>query len=305
MSAEIDLAIIGGGPAGLSAAIQGARLGLETVVLESKSVGGKVLDTQIIEDYPGFVEISSMKLISVMRKQALKSGAKIKELEEVLKIDVFRGEKRIVSSKDMYFAKTIIVATGGKYKKLRVPGEEKYTGRYVFYSAASSGSLLKRKRVAVIGNGTIAALNALMLISTAEAVYLICSDNKLYIDAHLKRKMTRSNINILWNTSVASIDGGASVRKITLVDKITNETRELEVDGVFISLGLEPESDIARQIGVAIDDNKYIVVDKKQRTSVPGIFAAGYVANGILKTAIAVGEGVIAAISAYEYLKKI
>ena len=305
MSAEIDLAIIGGGPAGLSAAIQGARLGLETIVLESKSIGGKVLDTQIIEDYPGFVEISSMKLIGVMRKQALKSGAKIKELEEVLKIDIFRGKKRIVSSKDMYFAKTIIIATGGKYKKLGVPGEEKYTGRYVFYSAASSGSLFKRKRVAVIGNGSIAALNASMLINTAEAVYLICSDNKLRIDAHLKRKMARSNINILWNTNVTSINGGASVRKITLVDKITNETRELEVDGVFINLGLEPESDIARQIGVAIDNNKYIVVDKKQRTNVPGIFAAGYVTNGILKIAIAVGEGVIASIGAYEYLKKI
>jgi len=305
VSAEIDLAIIGGGPAGLSAAIQGARLGLETIVLESKSIGGKVLDTQIIEDYPGFVEISSMKLIGVMRKQALKSGAKIKELEEVLKIDIFRGKKRIVSSKDMYFAKTIIIATGGKYKKLGVPGEEKYTGRYVFYSAASSGSLFKRKRVAVIGNGSIAALNASMLINTAEAVYLICSDNKLRIDAHLKRKMARSNINILWNTNVTSINGGASVRKITLVDKITNETRELEVDGVFINLGLEPESDIARQIGVAIDNNKYIVVDKKQRTNVPGIFAAGYVTNGILKIAIAVGEGVIASIGAYEYLKKI
>ncbi|MHA1721541.1 MAG: NAD(P)/FAD-dependent oxidoreductase [Candidatus Baldrarchaeia archaeon] len=304
MSAEIDLAIIGGGPAGLSAAIQGARLGLETMVLESKSIGGKVLDAQIIEDYPGFVKISSMKLIGVMRKQVFKCGAKIKELEKVLKIDTFHGKKRIVSSKDMYFAKTIIIATGGKYKKLGVPGEEKYTGRYVFYSAASSGSFFKRKRVAVIGNGDIATLNALMLTNSADAVYLICSDNKLRIDAHLRRKIARSNINILWNTSVTSINGDASVRKITLVNKITNEIRELEVDGVFINLGLEPESNIVRQIGVTIDNNKYIVVDKKQRTNVPGIFAAGYVTNGILKIAIAVGEGAIAAISAYEYLKK-
>jgi len=305
VSTEMDLMIIGGGPAGLSAAIHAARLGLETVVLESRSVGGKVLDTRIIEDYPGLMEISGVKLVSVMKKQALENGAKIKELEEVLKVDTFHGKRRIVSSKDMYFAKAIIIATGGNYKKLGIPGEEKYMGRGVFYSAASSGAIFRGKRVAVIGNSDVAAINALMLIDIAETVYLLCSENKLHTSTFLKRKVKRSNINILWNTDIISISGDSFVSKITLVDRITNKTMELEVDGVFISLGLEPASEIARQIRVNTNDNKYVIVDKKQRTNIPGVFAAGYVTNGVLKIAIATGEGTVAAISAYEYLKKI
>lgn len=303
VSAEIDLVIIGGGPAGLSAAIHGARLGLETVVLESKNVGGKVLDTRTIEDYPGIVKISGMELISTMKRQALENGAKIKELEEVLKIDIFHGKKRIVSSKDMYFAKALIIATGGKYKKLGIPGEEKYAGRNVFYGTASSGMLFKGKRIAVVGNGDIAVFNALILADTAETVYLICSDNELHTTTLLKRKVMRSGIDVFWNTDVTAISGDSSIKKITLIDKTTNETKELEVDSVFVSLGLEPESRVAQEIGVTIDNNKYIIVDKKQRTNVPGVFAAGYVTSGVLKVAISVGEGTVAAISAYEYLK--
>ncbi|MHA1583249.1 MAG: NAD(P)/FAD-dependent oxidoreductase [Candidatus Baldrarchaeia archaeon] len=303
MSTEIDLVIIGGGPAGLSAAIHGARLGLETVVLESKNVGGKVLDIRTIEDYPAIRKISGMELISAMKKQALENGARIKELEEVLKIDFFHRKKRIVSSKDMYFAKTIIIATGGKYKRLGIPGEEKHTGRGVFYSIVSSSTLFKGKHVAVIGNSDIAIFNALLLTDIAETVYLICSDDKLHASTFLKRKIMKSDIDIFWSTDVAAINGDHSVKKIILVDKITNKTKELEVDSVFINLGLEPESDVAREIGVAIDNNKYIIVDKKQRTNIPGVFAAGYVTSGILKIAIAAGEGTMAAISAYEYLK--
>ncbi|MCD6163970.1 MAG: FAD-dependent oxidoreductase [Candidatus Odinarchaeota archaeon] len=303
MSTEIDLVIIGGGPAGLSAAIHGTRLGLETVVLESKNVGGKVLDIRTIEDYPAIRKISGMELISAMKKQALENGAKIKELEEVLKIDFFHGKKRIVSSKDMYFAKTIIIATGGKYKRLGIPGEEKYAGKDIFYSIVPSNTLFKGKRVAVIGNGDIAVFNALLLTNIAETVYLICSDDELRASMFPKRKVIKSDVDILQSTDVTAIIGDRTIKKITLVDKITNETKELEVDSVFINLGLEPESDIARKIGVAIDNNKYIIVDKKQRTNIPGVFAAGYVTNGVLKIAIAVGEGTMAAISAYEYLK--
>ncbi|MEX2701956.1 MAG: NAD(P)/FAD-dependent oxidoreductase [Candidatus Baldrarchaeota archaeon] len=303
MSTEIDLVIIGGGPAGLSAAIHGARLGLETVVLESKNAGGKVLDIRTIEDYPAIRKISGMELISAMKKQALENGAKIKELEEVLKIDFFHGKKRIVSSKDMYFAKTIIIATGGRYKRLGIPGEEKYAGKDIFYSIVPSNTLFKGKRVAVIGNGDIAVFNALLLTNVAETVYLICSDDELRASMFLKRKVMKSDVDILQSTDVTAIIGDRTIKKITLVDKITNETKELEVDSVFINLGLEPESDIAREIGVAIDNNKYIIVDKKQRTNIPGVFAAGYVTSGVLKIAIAVGEGTMAAISAYEYLK--
>lgn len=303
MSAEIDLAIIGGGPAGLSAAIHGARLGLETVVLESKKVGGKVLDIRAIEDYPGIIKICGMDLISTMKRQALENGAKIKELERVLKIDTFHGKKRIVSSKDMYFAKTIIIATGGEYKKLGVLGEEKYAGKSVFYGTVPNSATFKGKRVAVIGNGDVAVFNALMLADTAETVYLICSVNELHTTTFLKRKVLRSGINVFWNTDVTDINGDLFIKKIRLIDKITNETRELEVDSIFVSLGLEPESDVAQEIGIAIDDNRYIIVDRKQRTNIPGVFAAGYVTSGVLKVAISVGEGAVAAVSAYEYLR--
>jgi len=300
---EIDLIIIGGGAAGLSAAIQGAKLGLETMVLERKNVGGKTIDAFVIEDYPGLPQISGAKLISNMKKQALKNGVRIKELEEALKIDTFNYKTRVVSSKDIYFVKAIIIATGGKYKKLGVPGEEEFIGKGVFYSVTSSGLSFKGKNFAVIGCGDIAVLNALTLVNLDANVHLICSEDKLHVIDILKRKVSRSKIKVLWNTNVISISGDSVVRKIILFEKETNKTIELEVDGVFVALGVEPESNIVRQIGVSVDENGYIIVDQKQRTNVPGIFAAGTVTNGILKVAVSIGEGTTAAISAYEYIR--
>jgi len=303
LSLEIDLIIIGGGVAGLSAAIQGAKLGLETMILERKNVGGKAIDAYVIKDYPGLTQISGAKLISNMKKQALENGVRIKELEEALKIDAFNDKTRVISSKDIYFVKSIIIATGGRYKKLGVPGEEEFIGKGVFHSITSSGLSFKGKNVAVVGCGDIAVLNALTLANLDANVYLICSENKLQVIDVLRRKVLRSKIKVLLNTNVISIDGDSFVRKITLFDKEINKTIELEIDGVFVALGIEPESDIAKQIGVSIDKNGYIVVDKKQRTNIPGIFAAGNVTNGILKVAVSIGEGATAAISAYEYIK--
>lgn len=303
MSIEVDLIIIGGGAAGLSAAIQGAKLGLETIVLERKNVGGTTIDAYVIEDYPGLAQISGAKLINNMKKQALENGVRIRELEEALKIDTFNNKIRVVSSKDIYFVRAIIIATGGKYKKLGVPGEEEFVGKGVFYSVASSGLSFKGKNLAVIGCGDIAVLNALTLTNLGANVHLVCSKNKLQVVDVLKRKVLRSKIKVLRNTNVISISGDSFIRKITLFEKETNKTTDLEVDGVFMALGVEPESNIAKQIGVSTDDNGYIIVDKKQRTNISGIFAAGNVTNGILKTAVSIGEGMTAAITAYEYIK--
>ncbi|WXG40461.1 MAG: thioredoxin-disulfide reductase [Candidatus Freyarchaeum deiterrae] len=304
MSVEKQLLICGAGPAGLSAAIYAGRFGLDTVVLEEKVSGGQAAMAANVENYPGFTSIRGMELMDVMRKQAEQSGSEIRDLVPVKKIER-EGEKfKIVSQTDTYIVDAVIIATGREHTKLGVPGEERLTGRGVSYCATCDGPLFKGKRVLVVGGGNTACSEALYLSEIAGKVHMAHRRDDLRAEAYYKRVLQDREVHIHWNTEVKEIEGDKIVKRIRLFNNKTGEEILLDVDAVFIAVGYEPMSEIAREAGVEVDNEGYIIVDREQKTNVEGIFAAGDVTGGgVFQIAKAVGEGTTAAINAYLYIR--
>lgn len=298
-----ELLIIGAGPAGLTAAIYGARAGLKTIIV-SQMLGGSISEATLIENYPGFSQISGFELMEKIRNQAENSGVILKIPETVIKVDLSGDEKKIITDRETYLAKTVIIATGCKRKKLNVPGEEKFQGRGVSYCATCDGPLFKGKQVMVVGGGSSAVGEALYLKGLASKVYLVHRRDELRTDAILKKRILESNIEIIWDSEVKAIEGDKYTRKVRLVNKKTNKESTVDLDGVFIYVGEEPESQLAKDAGVVVDDKNFIVVNRKQETNIKSVYAAGDVTGNIHQIGVAVGEGIIAATSAYEYIRR-
>jgi len=303
LSVEKQLLICGAGPAGLSAAIYAGRFGLDTVVLEAKVSGGQAALAAIVENYPGFTSVRGMELMDVMRKQAEQSGSEIHDLEPVKKMERDGGKIKIVSEKDTYTADAVIIATGREHTKLGVPGEGKLVGRGVSYCATCDGPLFKGKRVLVVGGGNTACSEALYLSEVAGEVNLVHRRDDLRAEAYYKRVLNERGVKIHWNTEVKEIEGDKVVKRVRLFNNKTGEESLLDVDAVFIAVGYKPMSEIAREAGVEVDKEGYIIVDREQKTNIEGIFAAGDVTGGVFQIAKAVGEGTTAAVNAYLYIR--
>lgn len=309
MTEDLDweLIVIGGGPAGMTAAIYGARYGLKTLLLESKVLGGAQATSPGIENYPGYTFIVGIDLASKMKEQVRKCGAVIKEITEVRSIEREgnNGDFLLDTRRGVYRANAIVIATGGGHKHLNVPGEEMLTGRGVSFCATCDGPLFRDKVVAVIGGGNTAVTEALYLTEVTKKVYLIHRRDELRAEKIVQDYIFKSDVEILWNTIVIEIKGDDLVRELILENVKTKEQKSLSIDGVFVALGSEPESALAKSIGVKTNERGEIFVNAKQATNIPGVFAAGDVVESMKQIAVAVGHGAIAADSAYSYIRRI
>jgi len=302
---EWDLLIVGGGPAGLTAGIYGARSGLKTIIIEEKLAGGAAADSPLIENYPGFSSVSGRELMDKMVEQCRKFGVEINEIEKTVELDL-KGDKKIVkTTKAVYEAKAVIIATGSHYRELGVPGEQEFRGRGVSYCAICDGAFFKDQRVIVVGGGNTAVITALYLSGIASNVKLIHRRDQLRAEEALVNDLKKRGVEFLWNTELYRINGDTKVRSVTLRNNKTGEFIDIPVQGIFIQVGEAPNSEIAKQSGVETDEEGYIIVDAKQRTNIPGVFAAGDVTNcSVKQIGVAVGQAIIAANEAYAYIKR-
>ncbi len=303
---KIDLLIIGAGPAGLSAAIYSAWLGLKTVVLETGVSGGKAWLAPIIENFPGFENgVKGSEWTEKMRTHALRFNAEIKEDEEVIGLELKNEVKRVVSRKQTYEARALIIATGTQRRKLSVPGETDYVGRGVSYCVTCDGPFFKNKTVAVVGNGEEAAIDAVFLADIASKVVLVSQQQELNISGLLGEKMKKkSNLEIITG-QVTSIIGEQIVKAIRIRDLSSNQETDKATNGVFISLGGIPMTAIVRNAGVTTDKNGCLIVNRQQKTNIEGIFAAGDCTCGGMQVVTATGEGAMAAMRASAYIKQL
>ncbi len=299
---EVDVVVVGAGPAGLTAAIYAERAGLRTVVLEKSIIGGQVAVTPLVENYPGFSSIAGKNLMDMIESQA-RQYTDIHEGEEVVEVKV---GKRIetLTSRGRYLSRALIFATGSKWKKLGVPGEERLFGKGVGYCAACDGYLYKGKRVLIVGGGNTALDDALYLKNIQCQPTIIHRRDAFRAEKYMQDAVAAADIPVLWNTEVEEVLGQDSVTAVRVRDNTTGETGELPAEAVFFAVGEDLNSQLAKDIGVATNEHGAIVVDRTARTNIPRIYAAGDVTGGVNQIVTAVGEGSIAATSAYQDITK-
>ena len=305
-----DVVIIGAGPAGLAAAIYTGRARLSTVVVEKGLPGGQILIADWIENYPGFPDgVAPFDLMEGFRKQAVRFGAEI-VADEALEIvpDPASGEPKgwIVRGRDHdYPARAMIVAVGAQYRRLGLPEEGRFVGRGVSYCATCDGAFFRGREIAVVGGGDTALMEASYLTKFADRVHLIHRRDKLRGTKILQERIfTNPKITVEWNAVVERILGDDNVTGVILRDTRDGTLRELTLDGVFVSIGMDPQSAFVKRL-LSVNDWSEIRVDGRMATSKPGIFAAGDVVDAAPhQVATAAGTGVTAALSVGEYLSK-
>ncbi|AIF51055.1 NAD(P)/FAD-dependent oxidoreductase [Pelosinus sp. UFO1] len=297
-----DLIIIGGGPAGLTAAVYAARKKMDTLLL-TKEFGGQLMWTKEIENYMGYQFISGPELMSKFEEQ-VKRFSVLTKYEEVNSLKVRDdGTFLIKTEEGEYEGKTVIAAMGKRPRRLEVPGEIEFTGRGVSYCATCDGPLFADKVVAVVGGGNSAVQAALELSGIAPTVYLIVRNNTYNADPILLDKMKAAkNIVEMKGYISTGIFGDELVEKISISEIASGKTQDLAVEGVFVEVGLEPNSEFLEDI-VAMNQEGELVVDCRSKTNIPGLYAAGDVTNGPDKQiVIAAGDGAKSALMAYDYL---
>ncbi|MCI8705791.1 MAG: thioredoxin-disulfide reductase [Lachnospiraceae bacterium] len=299
---QYDIIILGSGPAGLSAAIYAQRARLSTLLIEEKPLsGGQILDTYEVDNYPGLPGITGFEMGQKFRAHADRLGAEVVNAQVLsVRLD---GEKKIVTTqKGVYEAKTLIIATGAKHRRLGIPGEDKLVGMGVSYCATCDGAFFKGKTVAVVGGGDVALEDALFLARGSEKVYLVHRRDQFRGAKILQEKVKEaSNIEPVLDSVVTEIKGEGQVSSILLSSK-NGESRELEVQGVFIAVGIEPNSSAVKDL-VAQDAGGYIVAGEDTKTSVEGVFAAGDVRTKQLRQVLtAAADGANAVTSAEKYI---
>jgi thioredoxin reductase (NADPH) len=297
-----ELIVVGGGPAGMTSAIYGSRYGLKTMLLESKVLGGAQATSPGIENYPGYTFISGIELAEKMKEQVRKSGASIKEITEVKSIKMDdNGGFHLDTRRGVYQAQAVVLATGGGHRRLNLPSEEQYTGRGVSYCATCDGPLFRNKTLAVVGGGNTAVTEALYLSELTDTLYLIHRRDRL-----IQQMLFDTHVEILWDTVVKEFRGDEQLlREIELENVKNGERRTLTVDGVFVALGSDPESKLAKPLGVKMNSRGEIFADGEQKTNIPGLFAAGDVVESMKQIVVAAGQGAIAADSAYRYVREV
>ncbi len=302
---KTDVIIIGAGPAGLTAAIYSAWLGLHTVVLESGITGGRAWLAPKVENFPGFPEgIKGSELVEKMKQQAIRFKAEIQTDEEVIGLKTAETTKEITTHKQTYQAPVLIIATGTQKRKLRVPGETELLGRGVSYCAVCDGPFFRNKPVAIVGASEEAAIDALALADLASKVTIVTQEQPLSIEGTLlDRVKAKANVEIL-NGKVTQIVGEQVVNaiKIQLTGNQIEATRE--VKGVFVALGGVPLTAIVQKAGIATDRGGCLTVDRQQRTNIEGVFAAGDCTCGGMQVITAAGEGAMAAMKASVYVRR-
>ena len=291
MSVIYDVIIVGSGPAGLAAAIYGQRAGLSSLVLEESYVsGGQVLNTYDVDNYPGLPGISGMELAEKFHEHAKSMGASF--LTAAVTAIREEGDRKVVeTAKGDLSARTVILATGAHYRLLGVPGEERLTGMGVSYCATCDGAFFRDKTVAVVGGGDVAVEDAIFLARGCKKVYVIHRRDQLRAAKILQEKLlSLDNVEMKWNCVAEEILGDSQVSGVKVRDVKTGEGSELAVNGVFIAVGILPNTGFLGDF-VQLDEGGYIVAGEDMKTSVPGVFAAGDVRRGQSLVVWAIAEG--------------
>ena len=284
-----DIIIVGAGPAGLTAAIYARRAQKKVLVLEAKSYGGQIINTLDIENYPVESHISGFDFATKLYNQVKDLNAEIK-FEKVVEIKENEFEKEVITTKNSYHAKTVILSTGSENRKLGVDKEEEFIGKGVSYCATCDGAFYKKKMVAVVGGGNTALEDALYLSDIVEKVYLI----------HRKEK---ENVELIYNSTVTKLIGEERLEKIEVTNK-DGSKKELEVSGLFVAVGRIPENENFRNL-VDMDDDGYIIAKEDCKTNIPGIFVAGDNRTKSLRQLVtATSDGAIAATEAISYINR-
>ncbi len=299
MTKTYDVIIVGAGPAGMAAAIYTGRAMLDTLVLEKGIHGGQILLTDWIENYPGFPDgVAPFQLMEDFRKQAEKFGAKF-QMDEVRAIRRENDCWRLVSNNDNYLAKVVIIATGSVYQKLGIKGEERLTGKGVSYCATCDAAFFRDKEVAVVGGGDQALEEAIFLSKFCRKVIIIHRRDDFRATKILQERIfANKKIQVIWDSIATEILGEGRVESLAIKNIKTGATSEIKLDGVFISVGMAPNTGFLKGL-LDLDEQGRIKVSPTMATSQPGIFAAGDATNACpQQVATAVGTGVAAAISA-------
>jgi thioredoxin reductase (NADPH) len=301
---KYEAIIIGGGPAGLTAGLYTSRAGLKSLLVERGMFGGQIVNATLVENYPGFPKgISGAELGSVMHQQAVKYGLEVVTAEVT---GLARGQAYDVSTTEGSFeAASIVIAAGSEYRKLGVTGEERLSGHGVSYCATCDGFLFRDREVAVVGGGDTAITDALELSRHAKKVYVIHRRDQLRAGQVLQqRAFAQTKLEFIWSTVVEEVLGDRLLQGLKLRNVKTGQQSNLQVDGLFVAVGLMPNSQRFFNI-LELDDAGYIVTDETMTTSAPGIFAAGDIRrNSARQVAAAVGDGATAAMSAFRYLQE-
>jgi thioredoxin reductase (NADPH) len=303
----LDLVIVGAGPAALSAAIYTSREDIDTTLFEKGAIGGLAAVTDWVDNYPGFADgIEGLKLSDAMRAQAERFGARI-ELGEVMSITEENGLKKLDTTEGEIQAKAVLIATGSDYNKINVPGEMEYYARGVHYCATCDGAFYRDKKLVVVGGGNSAVQEAIFLTRFATHIDLLVRGPKFRASEVLQHEIKKheDKITVHFNTSTDEIVGvDNKVAKVLGTDKPSGDKKEFLTDGVFVFVGLSPNTGFLEGSGVNLDEQKFIKSDARLMTNVPGVFVAGDVRSGAtMQIASATGEGATAALMIREYLE--
>jgi thioredoxin reductase (NADPH) len=314
-----DLIVIGGGPAGLTAAIYAAREGIETLVIEKSGLGGQAGITERLDNYPGFADgISGASFAEQLTNQARRFGVELLSAQDIVAIGSceamecnIHGEYRMehwvqTGTGEKYEAKAVLLATGSAYKLLNVPGEEDFIGAGVHFCATCDGPFYKDKPVFVVGGGNSAAEESIFLTRFASQVTLLVRRDSLSASKVIKDKIEMlPNTSVRYNTEIKEFRGKGKLKEVTLVNNQTGETSVEQPAAVFVFVGLEPNTAFLKESAVKLDEHGFIVTSHTLETSMPGVFAAGDVRKGSTKqVASAVGEGATAALMIRQYLQE-
>lgn len=298
-----DMIIIGGGPAGYTAALYGARAGLSTLVMEKMVVGGQMALTDKIDNYPGFEDgIEGLSLGEKMKNEAERSGART-VFATVLSADLKSDPKVIKTSDDIFYGRTVVIATGAEPRELGVAMEKELVGRGVSYCATCDGMFFKGKTVVVVGGGNTAAADILLLSRVASKVFVVhrrdtLRASKIYHETLMKAE----NVEFCWDSQVTGILSDDKVTGVRIKNINTGDERKLSCDGIFVAIGRKPASELAAG-QLDLDERGYVITDESTKTNIPGVFAAGDVRTKVLRQVItAASDGAMAAHYTEEYL---
>lgn len=302
---ELDLMIIGGGPAGLTAAIYAGRAKLNTLLLENEILGGQVRNSYTIENYPGFKQIDGGKLADIFQAQAEGLGAKIDEFDSIVNMNISDDKKIVETESYIYEPKAIIFATGSSPKRIPVPQESQFAGKGIHYCAICDGAMYQGKKVAVVGGGNSALEETIFLTRFAEKVYLIRRyDYFKGEQALIDEVFNHPQIEVLLNEDLVEVKGNKFLEAITIKNTKTQELSNLEVNAVFGCIGNQPRTDVVKEY-LKLNEQGYIITDEDMQTNINGVYAAGDVRQKKYRQiTTAVADGTIALLNAEKYILK-
>lgn len=301
-----DVIIIGGGPAGYTAALYASRAGLDTLIIEKLSVGGQMTLTGDIENYPGFPEAIDGFTLGMNMQAAAERFGTVTEYGEVTALDLLSFPKEIKVDNTSYYSKAVILAMGASPRLLGIEGEAEFTGRGIHYCAHCDGRFYKDKTVAVIGGGNSAVSDALYLSRIAKKVILIHRRDTLRATKiYHEPLMNANNIEFMWNSQLIKLVTESKVKGAIIKNILTNEEAPIDCDAIFVSIGRRPETNTVKGI-INLDENGYIIADESTKTSVEGVYAAGDIRTKALRQIVtAASDGAIAAHFAEEYISRL